>query len=51
MQKTFDVSEMIDVMLSRVRREEIELYNDEARQNRSMLRTLSEAVFQARIAF
>ena len=39
-------------MFSRARREEIELYNDEVRQNRGMLRTLSEAVFiQARIAF
>ena len=31
-------------MFSRARREEIELYNDEVRQNRGMLRTLSEAV-------
>ena len=44
MWKTFDVSESVQVMFSRVRREEIELYNDEARQNRGTLRTLSEAV-------
>ena len=31
-------------MFSRARREEIELYNDEVRQNRGMLRTLCEAV-------
>ena len=44
MWKTFDVSERVDVMFSRVRREEIERHNDEVRQNRGMLRTLSEAV-------
>ena len=42
MWKTFDVSERVDVMFSRVRR--IERHNDEVRQNRGMLRTLSEAV-------
>ena len=31
-------------MLSRARRKEIEWHNDEVRQNRGMLRTLSEAV-------
>jgi len=31
-------------MFSRARREEIERHNDEVRQNRGMLRTLSEAV-------
>ena len=44
MWKTFEVSARVDVMFSRARREEIELYNDEVRQNRGMLRTLSEAV-------
>ena len=44
MWKTFDVSEGIDLMLSRARRDEIERHNDEVRQNRGMLRTLSEAV-------
>ena len=44
MWKTFDVSERVDVMFSRARREEIERHNDEVRQNRGMLRTLSEAV-------
>ena len=43
MWKTFDVSERVDVMFSRARREEIERHN-EVRQNRGMLRTLSEAV-------
>ena len=42
--KIFDVSERVDVMFSRARREEIERHNDEVRQNRGMLRTLSEAV-------
>ena len=44
MWKTFDVSEGIDEMLSRARRDEIERHNDELRQNRGMLRTLSEVV-------
>ena len=43
MWKTYDVSERVDVMFSRARREEIEQHNDEVRQNRGMLRTLSEA--------
>ena len=43
MWKTFDVSERVDVMFSRARREEIEGHNDEVRENRGMLRTLSEA--------
>ena len=42
--KTFDASEGIDVMLYRARRDEIERHNDEVRQNRGMLRALSEAV-------
>ena len=42
--KRFDVSESADVMFSRARREEIERQNDEVRQNRGMLRTLSDAV-------
>ena len=44
MWKTFDVSERVDVLFSRARREEIERHNEEVRQNREMLRTLSEAV-------
>ena len=44
MWKTYDVSERVDVMFSRARREEIERHNDEVRQNRGILRTLSEAV-------
>ena len=43
MWKTFDISEKVAVMFSRARREEIERHN-EVRQNRGMLRTLSEAV-------
>ena len=44
MWKTFDVSERVDTLFSRARREEIERHNEEVRQNREMLRTLSEAV-------
>ena len=44
MWKTFDVSERLDILFSRARREEIERHNEEVRQNREMLRTLSGAV-------
>ena len=44
MWKIFDVSEGIDQMLSSARRDEIERHNDDVRQNRGMLRTISEAV-------
>ena len=44
MWKTFDISERVDDLFSRARREEIEWYNEEVRQNREMLKTLSEAV-------
>ena len=44
MWKTFDVSERVDILFSRARREEIELHNEEVRQNEDMLITLSEAV-------
>ena len=44
MWKSFDISERVDVLFSRARREEIERHNEEVRQNREMLRTLSEAV-------
>ena len=44
MWKTFDVSERVDILFSRARREEIERHNEEVRQNREMLRTLPEAV-------
>ena len=44
MWKTFDVSERVDVLFSRARREEIERHNEEVKQNEDVLRTLSEAV-------
>ena len=44
MWKTFDISERVDVLFSRARREEIERHNEEVRQNREILKTLSEAV-------
>ena len=34
MLSTFDVSERVDVIFSRARREEIERFNEEVRQNR-----------------
>ena len=44
MLSTFDVSERVDVIFSRARREEIERFNEEVRQNRATLKILSEAV-------
>ena len=44
MWKNFDVTERVDVLFSRARREEVECHNEEVRQNREMLKTLSEAV-------
>ena len=44
MWKMFDVTERVDVQFSRARREEVERHNEEVRQNREMLKTLSEAV-------
>ena len=40
----FDVSERVDVIFSRARREEIERFYEEVRQNRVTLKILSEAV-------
>ena len=40
----FDVSERVDVIFSRARREEIERFNEEVRQNRVTLKILSEVV-------
>ena len=42
--KTFDVSERVDVLFSRARREEVERHNEEVRQNRGMLKILIKAV-------
>ena len=42
--KVFDSRESIDVLFSRARREEVERYNEEVRQNREMLKNIGEAV-------
>ena len=44
MLSTLDVSERVDIIFSRARREEIERFNEEVRQNRVTLKILSEAV-------
>ena len=44
MLSTFDLSERVDVIFSRARREEIERFNEEVRQNRVTLKFLSGAV-------
>ena len=44
MWKTFDAPERVDILFSRARREEIELHKEEVRQNREILKTISEAV-------
>ena len=41
---TLDVSERVDVAFSRARREDIERFNEEVRQNRVTLKIFSEAV-------
>eukprot|EP00795_Rhopilema_esculentum_P005751 gene5751-11021_t len=41
--KTFDVAKRVDVLLWRARRQEIDRHNEEVRQNREMLKILSEA--------
>ena len=42
--RTFDMTERIDVVFSRARREEIQWHNEHVRQNRDMLKIISEAV-------
>ena len=42
--RTFDTTERIDVVFSRARREEIQRHNEHVRQNRDMLKIISEAV-------
>ena len=44
MWKTFDVVERVDVVLSKAGRDEIERHNEGVKQNREMLKTISEAV-------
>ena len=42
--KVFDSREGVDVLFSRARREEVERYNEEVRQNREMLKNIGEGV-------
>ena len=42
--RTFDTTERIDVVFSRARREEIQRHKEHVRQNRDMLKIISEAV-------
>ena len=42
--KTFDTTESIDIIFSRVRREEVQHHNEQVRQNRETLKAISEAV-------
>ena len=44
MWKTFDMPERVDVLFFRARREVVKRHNEQPRQNREMLRTISEAV-------
>ena len=43
MWRTFDTGKRMDVVFSRARREEIDMHNEHVRQNRDMLKTISEA--------
>jgi len=42
--KTFDATERVDILFSRARREEVQGHNEQVRQNRETLKTISEAV-------
>ena len=42
--KTFDATERVDILFSRARREEVKGHNEQVRQNRETLKTISEAV-------
>ena len=42
--KTFDATERVDILFSRARREEVQRHHEQVRQNREMLKTISEAV-------
>ena len=42
--KTFDATERVDILFSRARREEVQRHNEQVRQNRETLKTISEAV-------
>ena len=42
--KTFDATERVDILFSRVRREEVQRHNEQVRQNRETLKTISEAI-------
>ena len=44
MWRTFDLTDRVEVLFSRARREDVEHHNEEVRQNRSMLQIISEAV-------
>ena len=42
--KTFDTTERVDILFSRARRDEVQRHNEQVRQNRETLKTISEAV-------
>ena len=42
--KTFDATERVVILLSRARRAVVQRYNEQVRQNRETLKTISEAI-------
>ena len=42
--KTFDATERVDILFSRARREEVQRHNEQVRQNRETLKTITEAI-------
>ena len=42
--KTLDAKVMVDILFSRTRREEVQRHNEQEKQNREKLKTISEAV-------
>ena len=41
--KTLDATERVDILFSRARREEVQRHNEQVRQSRETLKTISEA--------
>ena len=42
--KTFDATERVDILFSRARREEVQRHNEQVRQNRETLKTITKAI-------
>ena len=43
--KTFDATERVDILFSRARREEVQRHNEQVRQNRETLKTITKSIY------